>query len=113
MSGPMPIAGKLEAIVKFGALPTDVTTDKNGGKTFLIECESRAVCMTLRPKLWKKLEDAARDWPQWVAAVAGQLGPAEGAVFMLLEPNLQVFEKKAKAAAPSADAKPADPAEKG
>lgn len=118
MSAPMAIAGKLEAIVKFGALPTDVSTDKSGHKTFAIQCETHAVRMTLRPKLWKKLEDAARDWPQWVAAVAGQLGPVEGSVFVLLEPNLQVFEKKAKVVAPvaagtSTEPKPGDPVEKG
>jgi len=52
--------------------------------------------MTLRPKYWQKLEAAVKDWPSWVAAVAGQLVLGQGQSFVLQEPSLQLFEKKAK-----------------
>ena len=92
----MPIAGKLEAVVKFNALPTEPTTNKDGWKTFTIVCDGRAVSMTLRPKHWMKLEAAVKDWPQWVASAAGQLMPGQGQGFVLKDPALQIFERKAK-----------------
>lgn len=95
----MPIAGKLEAVVKFNTLPTEATTNKDGWKTFTILCDGRSVSMTLRPKHWMKLEAAAKDWPQWVASAAGQLVPGQGQGFVLKDPALQIFERKAKDAA--------------
>lgn len=100
----MPIAGKLEAVVKFNALPTEATTTKDGWKTFSILCDGQAVSMTLRPKHWMKLEAAVKDWPQWVAAAAGQLVAGQGHGFVLKDPALQVFEKKAKDATAAAPA---------
>ena len=38
----MPIAGKLEVVVKFNALPTEPTTNKDGGKTFVIAAQRGA-----------------------------------------------------------------------
>jgi hypothetical protein len=55
-----------------------------------------AVTITVKPKVWKKLTDAQANYPQWVAAIAGKLGDATENGFVLLEPNIQVFERKAK-----------------
>lgn len=87
---------KLEVLVKINELPTPVTTAPNGSKTFSLDCGGRTVTMTLRPKMFAKLEVAARGWPQWVAAISGQMGPATADGFELLEANAQVFEKKPK-----------------
>jgi len=90
--------GKLEVIVKFGQLP-EARTVPDGHQEIALDCGGRLVTFTLKPKLWKKLTDAERDWPgRWVAAVSGQMGPVQGTGFVLLEPNLQVFEKKPKVA---------------
>ena len=95
----MTVPGKLELTIKLNALSTEVTTDKKGWKVFVIDCAGRAVTVTMRPKVFAKLTDAAAKWPQWVAAIAGQMGPTTPAGFVLLEPNVQVFEKRSKAAA--------------
>jgi hypothetical protein len=90
------ITGKLEVTIKINALPTDVETLPNTWKRFSIDCGAVKVTTTLRPKMWIKLETAARDWPQWVASIGGTMGPATPTGFELLEPNVQIFEKKTR-----------------
>lgn len=100
----MPTAGKLEIAVKINALPTDVSTDANGWKSFVLDCDGVHVSVRVRPKLWTKLEQAAASWPLWVAAIAGKMGERSAEGFVLAEPTIQVFERKPKpdpAAAPS------------
>ncbi|MFO0755225.1 MAG: hypothetical protein U0359_01935 [Byssovorax sp.] len=82
--------------IKIEQLPTDVTTDKNGWKRFKLECEGRIVDVHLRPRMWTKIEDGAKNFPRWVAAITGKMGPALGTGFYLTEPNVQVFEVKPK-----------------
>lgn len=55
--------------------------------------------MKMRPKNWTKVEKAVTDWPQWVAALGGQLQlDADG--LSIPEASVQVFERKTK---PSGD----------
>jgi hypothetical protein len=53
--------------------------------------------LEVRPKVWKKLEEAQAAYPQWVAAIKGKLGQRTAKGFMLDEAGIQVFEKKPKA----------------
>jgi hypothetical protein len=46
--------------------------------------------------MWTKLEQAAANWPMWVAAIAGKMGTRTAEGFALEEPAIQVFERKAK-----------------
>jgi len=88
---------KLEITIKITELPTDVTIKKaNGWKEFTVECEGRSVAISLRPRAWNKLEEAQTKYPLWVAAITGQLGQQQGKKLELLEPSVQVFEKKAR-----------------
>jgi hypothetical protein len=107
----MPLPGKLELTVKITQLPADVATVANGWKEFGVDCNGREVTITLRPKMFAKLTEAAAKFPEWTAAIAGQLGPATARGFALLEPNVQVFERKPKAppAPPAAAKDPAAP----
>jgi hypothetical protein len=98
----MPTPGKLEVIIKINQLPIEVTTKSNGWKEFSLDCGGRLVTVALRPRMWNKLEEAQKSFPLWVAAISGQMGPAHGKGFALLEPNLQVFERKAKPSAEEA-----------
>lgn len=92
----MPVTGKLEVTIKTSEFPADVKTIENGWKSFEVDCDGRLVSISVKPKIWKKLEDAQATYPQWVAAIAGKIGEATDSGFVLLEPNIQVFEKKAK-----------------
>jgi len=97
------VPGRLELTIKITELPPAKTIE-NGWQQFEIDCGDRIVSVTLKPKIWKKLTDAAASYPQWVAAISGKMGEATEKGFVLNEPNIQVFEKKVK---PQTDALPA------
>jgi hypothetical protein len=101
----MAISGKLELTIKLNQFPDPVATVQSGWREFQIDCgPGREITVTLRPKLFAKLEAACAKGTPWVAALAGQLGPATPTGFVLTEPNLQVFDVKPK---PPADVPPA------
>ncbi|WP_211365437.1 hypothetical protein [Polyangium fumosum] len=101
----MALVGKLEVTIKINRLPTEVTTDKNGWKEFLVDFGKRGARVSLRPRMWNRLEQAANTHPHWIAVITGQMGDdVQKGVFKLLEPNLQVFEYTPKT--PGAEAKP-------
>lgn len=91
------VPARLELTLKFNDLPNPVPVP--GGYQFALDCDGRRVRVTLKPKAWNKLTAAAANYPQWVAALSGKMGPSESNGFVLLEPALQVFEKKPKAPA--------------
>jgi hypothetical protein len=91
----MPVTGKLELTIKINELPNAATV-KDGWKSFGIDCDGRTISVTVKPKVWKKLEDAQANFPMWVAAVAGKMGQLTEKGFELAEPSIQVFEKKPK-----------------
>ncbi|WP_375513238.1 fertility inhibition FinO-like protein [uncultured Nostoc sp.] len=104
------IAGKLEITIKINELPQPKTIE-NGWQQFDLECDGRIITITVKPKIYKKLTDAASNYPQWVAAMsndkprsvyAGKLGQQTDNGFVLEEPNIQVFERKPKAERTSA-----------
>jgi hypothetical protein len=111
----MTIPGKLEVSIKINQLPTEVTTTKNGWKEFRVDCGGRTVTISLRPRMWTKMTDAAAQWPLWLAAITGQMGQSQGQGFILTEPALQVFERKPRpeepkpTAEPTAEPKPPEP----
>ena len=91
----MSVSGKLELTIKITELP-DAATVENGWKSFEVDCEGQIISVTVKPKVWKKLEDAQADFPLWVAAIAGKMGQSTEKGFVLAEANIQVFEKKPK-----------------
>ena len=94
--------GKLEVTIKINELPLDVQTNKDNWKIFQLDCDGRVVYVTVKPKIWKKLEDAAANYPMWVAAIGGKMGESTSNGFVLSEPNIQVFERKPKEPKPEA-----------
>lgn len=99
----MPTPGKLEITIKINQFPADARTVENGWREFDLDCDGRIVRVTVKPKVFRKLEDAQANFPMWVAAVTGKMGPPiNGGGFHLDQPAIQVFEKKPKAEAVSA-----------
>ena len=92
------IQGKLEISVKITELPQAQTVE-NGWLQFEIDCGDHIVSVTVKPKIWKKLTDAQANYSMWVAAITGKMGDATDKGFVLIEPNIQTFEKKPKAPA--------------
>ena len=91
----MTVSGKLELTIKINELP-NATTVENGWKSFEIDCDGQITSITVKPKVWKKLEDAQTNFSMWVAAIAGKMGQPTEKGFVLAEANIQVFEKKHK-----------------
>ena len=91
------IQGKLEITIKIAEMP--LATAVENGQQIEIDCDGRIITMLLKPKVLKKLIDAQAKYPMWVGAIAGKMGEATEKGFVLLEPNIQVFEKKPKAEA--------------
>ncbi len=98
------IAGKLEITIKINELP-QAKTIENGWQQFEIDCDGRVISITVKPKIYKKLTDAASNYPQWVTAMsnnkprsvyAGKLCQQADNGFVLEEPNIQVSERKPK-----------------
>ena len=92
----MAVQGKLEVTIKINELPAVSSKDSNGWLTFELDCDGRIFTATVKPKVYKKLEDAQANFPMWVAAIAGKLGQPTHNGFVLDEANVQVFEKKPK-----------------
>lgn len=90
------IAEKLEVTIKINEL-LEAKTVENNWQQFDIDCDGRIITVTVKPKIWKKLTDAATNYPQWVAAITGKIGQSTEHGFILGEPNIQVFERKPKA----------------
>ena len=88
------VPGRLELTAKFSELPKPLPVQ--GGIKIGVRTAEGTVTAILPAKVWRKLEQAAKDYPQWVAALSGSLDRfAEGEI-ALKHPTVQVFEKKAR-----------------
>lgn len=88
-------SGRLELTIKISELPTPRTVE-NGWQQFEVDCEGTVFTITVKPKNWNKFATAAASYPIWVAAITGKLGNKTPKGFLLLEPSIQIFEKKPK-----------------
>ncbi|MCK5522579.1 MAG: hypothetical protein KAI83_05520 [Thiomargarita sp.] len=86
--------GKLEVNIKITELPNWVETIKHGWQHFCINVEGEIVQMKVRPKIWQKLVDANEEYHQWIASITGKMGHRIKNGFELLEPAIQIYEKK-------------------
>ena len=86
----------MEVTIKISQFPTDVKTVTNGWKQFLVDADGREITITVKPKVFAKLEEAQKSYPQWVAAITGKLGEVTPKGLTLAEPAIQAFEKKPK-----------------
>lgn len=96
-----PVSGKLELTIKINSLPQ--AQKVNGVCHFLVECDERIVQIGLKQKQWTKLETANTTYAEWIAAISGKMGAATSDGFVLLDANVQVFERKSKTTAPASD----------
>jgi len=88
--------GKLEVNIKISELPNWVETLKRGWQRFCINADGQIVQMLVRPRVWNKLQTANEEYPLWVANITGKMGPRIKDGFVLLEPAIQVYEKKSQ-----------------
>lgn len=102
------VPGRLELTVKFSELPKPLPVQS--GLKIGIQTGEGVVSAILATKVWRKLEQAAQSYPQWVAALSGSLDRIKDGEILLKHPALQVFEKKPKPAVePTASTPPSPP----
>ncbi len=94
------VPGRLELTVKFSELPQPLPVQ--GGLKIGIQTGEGIVTAILPPKIWRKLEQAAKDYPQWIAALSGSLARFADGEIALQHPSVQVFERKVRPEAESA-----------
>ena len=108
----MAIPGKLDVTLKINQLPQAKPATAQT-VLFAVQAEGQTVVVELKNKMWNNLKTAAETYPQWVAAITGPMGEAVAGGFWLVNPAVQVFEKKPKpeaTAAPAPEPKAAQPA---
>ena len=88
------VPGRLELTVKFSELPQPLPVQ--GGLKIGIQTGEGIVTAILPPKIWRKLEQAATDYPQWIAALSGSLARFADEEIALQHPSVQVFERKVR-----------------
>jgi hypothetical protein len=88
------VPGRLELTVKFSELPRPLAV--RDGLKIGIQTGEGIVTAILPPKVWRTLERATQDYPQWVAALSGSLERFADGEIALKHPALQVFEKKVR-----------------
>ncbi len=101
----MAIPGKLDVTLKINQLPPAKPASAQT-MLFAVQADGQTVVVELKNKAWNTLKTAAENYPQWVAALTGPMGEAMEGGFRLVNPAVQVFERKPKpdAAAPPAPA---------
>ena len=85
----------MEVTIRVNQIPTFELVE-NGWKRFHLDCEGKLVVVTVRPKMFKKFEEASVQYPQWIATVTGKVGSLTGDGFILDLPSIQIFERKMK-----------------
>jgi hypothetical protein len=95
----MATPAKVQLTCKLNQVPASRDLPDKQVEFFLRDDNNRIFTVRMKPKLFKKLID--HGYEQWVAAITGELGPATETGFELLNPTVQVFEKKAPAEAPT------------
>lgn len=86
--------GKLEINIKINQLPAQFHTIKRGWQRFYINVEGQIVQIKVRPRTWNKLLKANEEYPTWVASITGKMGHRIKNGFELLEPSIQIYERK-------------------
>lgn len=88
-----PIPGNGQLTIKINEFPITEETE-NKRLRFFLEYADRIFSVTVKPKTFKKLTE--HDYENWIAVIAGGLGPETDGVIELTNPGIQIFEKKLK-----------------
>lgn len=90
------VSSHLDLVVKITVLPQQPRTTTNGWQEFHLEFDGHLIRVTVRPKVWKKLQQISERGIYWIAIIRGKKGMKIGHNgFELLEPLVQLFERQA------------------
>lgn len=89
----MSAPGKLELTVKMSEFPANAKTIKNGWKQFEVDMDGRKVTLTLKPEVFRKLEQAQIKDPQGVAKIVGQIGSKTDKGFVVKDCQVNIYSR--------------------
>jgi len=92
----MATPAKYELILKFREYPELTRDPQTQAVTFYLEADGLEFTVTMKAKGFKKLEQAQAQYPEWSAVLAGTMGERTAKGFVLVNVNLQVFERKVR-----------------
>jgi hypothetical protein len=103
----MATPAKIQVTCKLNQVPKHRELADKRVEFFLQDGESdRIFAVKMKPKVFKKLTD--HGFPEWVANITGEFGPATETGFELMNAAIQIFEKKAREADDGAKEKVGD-----
>ena len=89
------VPGNMEVILKISQLPETIVV-QNDWRIFVVEWDKYQTKVTLKPKFWTKIENAAKTYPSWIAVINGKLSKFKDDCFEISQASAQIFEKKVK-----------------
>lgn len=92
---------KIQVICKINQFPEYYIRPDKNYDLFLRDDMGRIFTTCVKPKVFKKL--STHGFESWVAAITGDLGAPTHSGFELLNPAVQIFEKKQKQASPDSE----------
>ncbi|HZS46072.1 MAG TPA: hypothetical protein VFC63_13285 [Blastocatellia bacterium] len=103
-SGAVTTPARLEIKLKITQLPLSPIEDENGWKQFTlkVECDFE-IAVRIRPRIWTKLETAARSGTNWVGVISGSIGERTPKGFSLTGVGVQIYEKESANGKPKSD----------
>ncbi len=93
---PSGVRGRMELTIKLNELPNNVQIVKNQWRQFEVKADDYIIRLRIRPKAWNKMTQANEQWESWVASISGKMGNPIKEGFELVQPAVQVYEKKPK-----------------
>lgn len=105
----MATAAQIQITCKISEVPQSKMV--NGLVEFCLTENNQAVIVRVKPKQFKQLTD--HQFEYWAASIVGKLGPVNARGFELLNPGIQVYQRKPKAGeVPNASNKPSSTGKK-
>lgn len=92
----MALQGKIEVKIKISELPKETRTVRYGWQEFYINADGQRVVLKVRPRIWRKMQEANAQFPEWIGAITGKMGHRIKDGFALLSAAVQVYEQKVR-----------------
>ena len=89
-----PCPAKLELTFKLSQIPKSTLIGSH--RVFCLDVGSHIVTVAVKPKVFRRMEDANEQWDSWIAVVTGMMGEKTARGFILERVGVSCFEKKSK-----------------
>lgn len=88
-----PVEARIDFTLTIVRLPLDAKELRNSWQQFYVKVSDHRIQITLRPRVWKKLTDANKEFRAWKAIISGKFGELIKGGFVLADPGVRVVER--------------------